>query len=154
MLSPVEAFWNRYLQTLSHAESAGKRYFEAFYFGNRAEMADRLAELVVQRVKTATSALLWEHEIKGRPIVRAGDLSIVTTWSKTPACVIETVHVRIVPFNQVDVEFVYDYGEGDRSMNFWHTNMWEFYSEECRALGRRPSPDMPLVCERFRVVFP
>jgi uncharacterized protein YhfF len=78
----------------------------------------------------------------------------VTTWNQTPVCVIETVELRIVPFDEVDERFVYDYGEGDRSMNFWHKNMWEYYSDECQTLGRTPTPEMPVICERFRIVFP
>lgn len=154
MRSPVEQFWNTSLQTLSQAEADGKRLFEVFCFGDSEGTANHLAELVVKRIKSTTSALLWEHEIKGKPIARVGDVSIVTNWNQTPVCVIETIDVRIVPFSEVGVEFVYDYGEGDRSMNFWHKNMWEYYSEKCCALGRTPTPEMPVVCERFRVVFP
>jgi uncharacterized protein YhfF len=68
--------------------------------------------------------------------------------------VIEMTGVSIVPFDQVDERFVYDYGEGERTLDWWNTNMWEYYARECQDLGREPARDMPVVCERFRVVYP
>ena len=143
-----------YLRSLPPAESREKRYYEAFRFGDTERTANLCADLVVRRIKTATSSLLWEHEAKGTPLVQVGDLSIVTNWSREPICIIETIEVRIMPFKEIDEGFVYDYGEGDRSMHWWHKNMWEYYSEECRSLGRTPTSEMRVVCERFRVIFP
>ncbi len=74
----------------------------------------------MQGLKTATSALLWEYEAKGKTPPHAGDLSIVTNWHGEPLCVIETIEVTTVPFSAVDERF---------------------------------TSDMPVVCERFRVVF-
>jgi len=150
----VDEFWAMYLQSLPPAESRNKRYFEAFCFGNDERVANLCADLVVRRIKTATSALLWEYDVKGKPLVQVGDLSIVTNWNGAPLCVIETIEVRTVPFKAVDKGFVYDYGEGDRSMNWWRKDMWEYYSQECRSLGRAPTSEMSVVCERFRVNFP
>jgi uncharacterized protein YhfF len=154
MDSPADQFWDFYLQSLPQAGSARKRYYEAFFFGNNERLVNLCTDLVVRRIKTATSALLWEYEAKGKPLPQVGALSIVTNWNSEPICIIETIEVRTMPFKEVDQEFVYDYGEGDRSMNWWHKNMWEYYSEECRSLGRAPTPEMPVICERFRVVFP
>ncbi|HLN12879.1 MAG TPA: ASCH domain-containing protein [bacterium] len=152
--TPIDEFWDLYLQSLPPAQSQNKRYFEAFCFGNKERLANLCADLVVRRIKTATSALLWEHEATGKPVVQVGDLSIVTSWNGAPVCIIETLDVRMVPFDEVDEGFVYDYGEGDRSMEWWRTDMWEYYSEECRSLRRAPTSNMCVVCERFRVIFP
>ena len=81
----------------------------------------------------------------------------MTTWSKEPVCIIETTEVRVVPFCEVDARFAYDYGEGDRSLAWWRAHLWAYYVDECASLGRQAGRqaegDMPLVCERFRVVF-
>jgi len=150
----IDEFWAMYLQSLPPTESREKRYHEAFHFGSSERMANLCADLVAKRIKTATSSLLWEYEVKRKPLVQVGDLSIVTNWNGEPICVIETIEMRIKPFKEVDEEFVSDYGEGDRSMKWWHEKMWEYYSEESRSLGRAPTSEMPIVCERFRVVFP
>jgi len=154
MESAADKLWDFYLQSLPEAGSPQKRYYEAFCFGNSERLADLCADLVVRRIKTATSALLWKYEVEGKPLPRVGDLSIVTNWNRKPIFIIETIEIRTIPFSEVDEKFAYDYGEGDRSLHWWHKNMWEYYSEECRSLGRTPTPEMPVVCERFRIVFP
>ena len=151
---PIDEFWAMYLQSLPPTECRQDRYHEAFHFGDTERTANLCADLVARRIKTATSSLLWEHEVKGTPLVQVGDLSIVTNWNREPICIIETIEVRLLPFREVDEGFVYDYGEGDRSMDWWHKTMWEYYSEECRSLGRAPTSEMCVVCERFRVIFP
>jgi uncharacterized protein YhfF len=152
-MSAVDDFRDLYLQSQPGIE-LGKRYYEAFRFGNSEKMANELAAMVLNGTKTATSSLLWEYEHKGKKLMQVGDLHIVTNWNKEPVCIIETTERKIVPFNQTDAQFAYDYGEGDRSLEWWMKNLWDYYVEECAALGRQPSEDMPLVCERFRVVFP
>jgi uncharacterized protein YhfF len=151
-LSPaVAAVWACYLQTLPKAPT--KRLYEAFHFGDSQVMADELAALVLAGTKTATSSLLWSYEDSGKPQVQTGDLSVVTTWSGEPVCVIETLEVLMRPFESIDAQFAWDYGEGDRSLSWWRTNLWAYYARACAKLGRPPAEGMPLVCERFRVVF-
>ena len=151
-MSRSDAFWEDYRR--SQPEPAPPRdYYEAFHFGNTQAMADKLAALVAGGVKTATSALLWHYEAAGKRLMQVGDLSIVTTWDGEPVCVIETTEVRVLPFNQVDAQFAYDYGEGDRTLAWWQERLWAYYQRECAGLGRPAREDMPLVCERFRVVF-
>ena len=55
--------------------------------------------------------------------------------------------------DEVDEVFAYDEGEGDRSLVYWRTVHWEAFSRTCAAIGRKPAETMPLICERFRVVF-
>jgi uncharacterized protein YhfF len=116
-------------------------------------MAHELAELVVRGVKTATAGLLWEYEVEGEPLPQSGDISIILDGAGRPVCVIETVQVEVKPFNQVDAAFAYDEGEGDRSLNFWREAHWRFFSRACGPIGRAPSETMPVVCERFRVMY-
>jgi uncharacterized protein YhfF len=151
-LSPaVTALWARYLQSRPNAPT--KRLYEAFYFGNSQVLADELVALVLAGTKTATSSLLWSDEDRGKPQVQQGDLSVVTTWSGEPVCVIETLEVQVRPFQSIDAQFAWDYGEGDRSLGWWRTHLWAYYARECANLGREPAEGMPLVCERFRVVY-
>lgn len=147
----IEAFWAGYRRECG---DPGRPYVEAFRFGNSQRLADSLPPLVLSGVKTATSTLLWELEDKGTPLTRTGDFYIVLNWAEEPVCVIEMTSISVVPFDQVDARFVYDYGEGERTLDWWNTNMWEYYARECRELGREPVRDMPVVCERFRVVYP
>ena len=145
----ADQFWNLYLRSLPQTPFPAKRYYETFHFGNSERLADECADLVRQGVKTATSALLWEYEAKGKAPPQAGDLSIVTNWNGEPLCVIETIEVTIVPFRAVDEQFVADYGEGDRSMNWWQTNIWEIILKNARSSAER----QPRICLSSASVF-
>jgi uncharacterized protein YhfF len=147
----IEQFWQDYLQ--SHPHLQAKRYVEAFVFGDTQHMANELAELVVRGVKTATSSLLWTIEQEKKPLIQAGDYSIVTDWEQRPVCIIETTEVNIVPFKDIDAQFAYDYGEGERTLAWWKQHLWEYYVQECTRIGRHATQEMPLVCERFQVVY-
>jgi uncharacterized protein YhfF len=125
---------------------------DAFSFGKTAEQADELAALVRTGTKTATSMLLWELEAEGRPLWRVGDRATVLDGAGRPVCVIETTELAVKPFNAVDHEFARDYGEGDCSLAWWRRVMLTYYSEIAEQLGKHPSEDMLLICERFRVV--
>jgi uncharacterized protein YhfF len=125
---------------------------DAFSFGSTAEQADELAELVRTGTKTAMSMLVWELETEGRPLWRVGDQATVLDGAGTPICVIETTELAIKPFYAVDEEFAHDYGEGDRSLAWWRSVMLTYYSAVADQLGKRPSEDMLLICDRFKVV--
>ncbi|WP_118973131.1 ASCH domain-containing protein [Taibaiella koreensis] len=59
----------------------------------------------------------------------------------------------IVPFDEVTTAFAYDCGEEDRSLESWRRIYHDYIETECRRMNRMPSEQMPIVCERFRVVY-
>ncbi len=148
----IEQFWENYLLTLPLNER-GQTYFEASSWGNSAELADSIAILVRSGIKTTTSSLLWAQQIEQWAIEKPGDKSIVVDSKNHPVCIIEIERIFIQPFNQVDADFVYKYGEGDRTMQFWNKNMWEYYQEECKRLGKVAERDMPMVCQVFKMIY-
>jgi len=149
----IEKFWTDYLFTLPENER-DQKYFEAASWDNSPELADRIAQLILAGVKTTTSALLWDQQQKQWPMEKPGDKSIVLDSQHNHVCITETVDVFIKPFNAVDAGFVYRYGEGDRSMAFWNTNMWAYYQQECLGLGKTAAPDMPMICLVFKLIYP
>jgi len=150
----IEQFWQSYLSSLGDSDTNMQREIpQAWGFGNTPQMADELGQLVYQGIKTATCSLLWEYEFDGGSVPQAGDVGIVTDGQDNPLCIIETFEVQIKPFNQVEAQFAYDEGEGDRSLAYWRNAHWHYFSEICEKLGMRPDENMPLVCERFRVVW-
>lgn len=151
--SKIEEYWQAFLKTQPDPAATVQRFYESFYFSNSEAVANELAQLVRQRIKTATSALVWENEAEGKPTIRPGDLSIVTGWDKNPVCIIETTEVELKPFKDVDEKFAYDYGEGERTLAWWKEALWDYYAQICASLGQEPSADMVLICERFKVIF-
>lgn len=143
----IRGFWER-----SRGERPAEPVPDAWAFGDGPEMADRLGALVVDGVKTATSGALWEYEHTGEALPAVGDLSIVLDGRGAPLCLIEITEVHVLAFDQVPADIAHDEGEGDRSLASWREAHWAFFSRSLPRIGREPSMDMPLVCERFRVL--
>ena len=147
----LSAFWGEFAKATGGADE--DRFYEAFFFGDSEAMATELAELVLVGTKRATAGALWSYQTEGRRPPRSGDLSIVTSWSGQPLCVIETLSVEVVAFHEVTAEFAATEGEGDGSLAFWTKAHREFFSRECAAARREFSESMLIVCERFAVVY-
>ena len=123
-------------------------------FGDGPEMADRLGALVLAGVKTATCSAWWEWQASGDPLPRAGLLTVVLDGQDRPLAITETTEVRILAFNQVDEQFAREEGEGDRTRAWWRQAHWNYFQRTLPRIGRSPVEDMPLVCERFRRLYP
>jgi len=148
-----EAFWAAAERRHPRLARARDRFLEAFAFGSDEHVATSLAALVLQGDKRATASLVWTYEHDRKPQPRPGDLSIVNTWTGEPLCIIETIAVNVVPFEEVTEAFARIEGEDDKTLESWRRNHTAFFAGECARIGRTPHPRMPVVCERFEVVF-
>ena len=59
-----------------------------------------------------------------------------------------------MPFDRVSEEQAFREGEGDRSLEYWRRVHEDFFRRELAGAGLAFSPDMPVVCEEFEVVWP
>lgn len=66
---------------------------------------------------------------------------------------IEVEKVEIVAFNKITPEFAATEGEGDKSLEYWKKVHWDYYHRELADTKYKPTEDMPIVCEYFKVVF-
>jgi uncharacterized protein YhfF len=148
----IQPFWDEFQASVGG--DVLERFYEAFHFSDNEPSANELAQLVLAGTKRATAGLAWSFEAEGRSSPRPGDLSVVTNWQGKPLCVIETKAVGIVPFEEVGEEFAAAEGEGDGSLRYWRECHWPYFERECRRIGREPSLRMPIVCERFEVIYP
>lgn len=156
----VEAFWElaRFHARLNVAPSYfGPTTLEvvpppAWSFGATPEQADALVRLVLDGTKTATASALWDYEAGGEEMPRPGSLGILLDGAGHPHALIETSEVRVVPFDEVDEEHARLEGEGDRSLVYWQEVHEQFFSETA-VHDRGFATDMPVVLERFRVVY-
>ena len=148
----IEPFWRDFCAAVG--EDRSDRFFEAFHFDDNAPSANALAALVLARVKRATAGLVWSYEHAGVALPKVGQLSVVTDWAGTPLGVIETIGVAVVPYAAVSAEFAATEGEGDGSLAYWRRAHWAYFGRECARIGRTPSFDMPVACERFELIYP
>ena len=52
----------------------------------------------------------------GEPLPLVGELAVVVGGQGEPLCVIEVTEVIVRPFDDVDEQFAYEYGEGLRAL--------------------------------------
>ena len=149
----IEAYWRSYVDTLPVNSSARDEQYVAEGWGDSPEMADELGALIASGTKTAACSALWEYESEGEPLPKVGSKTIVLDGNGDPLCIVEMTEVEVVPYDRVAARFAYEEGEGDRSLAYWRDAHWRFFSRTLPNVGREPTTDMPLVCERFRVIY-
>ena len=95
-----------------------------------------------------------EHESDNGDGGIVGGHSIVTDFDGNPQCVIETKEVRHLRFSEVDAEFAFAEGEGDRTLDYWRKAHANFFTECCDELNIEFNESMLICRKRFRKVFP
>ena len=116
---------------------------DSFSFGDSAELADELLELVLIGKKTATAWAAAEGD-KG---VVVGKRWIVKDGQGRSGAILETVELTRRRLGEVDAAFAHDEGEGDRSLAWWREAHRRYFTRRGEF-----SPDMELYCERFRLI--
>lgn len=155
----LEAFWTRArnvagiapLEAVLGQDDAASLRPPAFAFGDGPDMSDRLAKLVLDGEKSATSAWLASYEAEGIDIPEVGDLSIMCDGADRPLALLRTVDVRKIPFADVGPEIAQAEGEG--TLDEWKAEHRDFFARECAALGIEFDPEGEVVVEFFEVVY-
>ncbi len=140
----AELYWNDFWKNTEQPESVC-----AWQFGGA---PDKLAQLVIDGIKTATCSAHILYEQENEPIPAVDDYSIILNSKDEPVAIIKTVDVQVLPMNKVSEEHAVAEGEGDLSYQYWWDVHVEFFTEELANMGMEFSEDMLLVCERFELV--
>jgi uncharacterized protein YhfF len=149
----IETYWQKFLSTLPADSPYHSKSYVAEGWGDSPEMADELGDLIAQGTKTGTCSALWEWEAEGNPIPAVGLVTIALDGRGEPLCIVETTEVFIRKYNEVDADFARAEGEGDLSLEYWREAHRNFFSRTLPKIGKEFSEEMPLVCERFRIIF-
>jgi uncharacterized protein YhfF len=151
--SNIEEYWATFLETLpDHSPYRDKAYVPE-PFGDNPQLANELGALVLSGIKTGTCSALWEWEAEGNPIPEVGSISITLDGTGSPICILETTEISIRRFDEVDEDFARSEGEGDLSLRYWRQAHRDFFSRVLPKFGREFSEQMPLVCERFKLIY-
>jgi len=149
----IENFWQKFLSAFPSDSPYRSKSYLAEGWGDSPTMADELGASIAQGTKTATCSALWEWEAEGNPIPQKGLITIALDGRGEPLCIVETVEVTVRKYNEVDADFARDEGEGDLSLNYWREAHKNYFSRVLPKVGKEFSEEMPLICERFRVIF-
>jgi uncharacterized protein YhfF len=124
--------------------------YEAWSFG---EAPDKLADLVVRGIKTATCSAYDLYRINGEPLPKAGDYSIILDSKNEAVCIIKTLRVYVTEFDGVSEEQAVKEGEGDRSLEYWRRIHANFLKNELATVNIPFGGDTKVVCEEFETVY-
>jgi uncharacterized protein YhfF/GNAT superfamily N-acetyltransferase len=147
----VETFWQAFCRASGVPPQTP---YQAWYFGDSPQMARELANLVVHGPKRATAGSVWANERWPDAAPVPDGYSVVTEYNGTPRGVIRTTSLETRPLDQVDAQFAWDEGEGDRTLADWLDGHTRFFTRECASHGRPFSPSMAVVLERFELLYP
>lgn len=126
----------------------------AWHFCDNESDADMCAQLVLLGKKQATAPSVWELQDAGMKMPEVGDVHVVTNWAGVAQCMIRTTSVEVLPFKDITPEHAALEGEGDGSLDYWRRVHRAYYQRVLEGSGRSVSDGMPVVFERFEVVYP
>lgn len=149
----IQTYWQGFLETLPPDSSYRDKSFFVEGWGDGPQMADELGALIAAGTKTATCSALWEWQVEGESPPQPGTITVVIDGIGRPLCIVETVEVTVRKYNEVDPDFAREEGEGDLSLEYWREAHRHFFSRSLAKIGREFSAEMPLVCERFRLIY-
>lgn len=128
---------------------------ESMYFHDNQKDADRLAALVVEGKKTASSGLYAWYQEACADLPAVGTQNIITNYDGTAHVIIETVQVDTVPFNQISAAYAaMDMGTKVDALAQWKKAHRVFFQYALEESDQRFSEDMLVVCEIFKIVWP
>lgn len=127
---------------------------QTWSFGDNPALADELLDLVLSGVKTGTATALAEFEHSDEPMPVRGDLSIVLDSAGRPRALLRTTEVATVPFSEVSEEHAAAEGEDDRTLASWRREHEKYWRRVLEPLGERFGDDLPVVTERFELLYP
>lgn len=127
---------------------------DGWYFGGKGSgIEDQLANLVAEGIKSATCSWYEVYQMEESQIPKVGDRSYILNSEDEPVCIIEVIDVEVKPFLEVDEEFAYLEGEGDRSYAYWKTAHEKFFTNYGKEIGLQwDSKTQSVVCEKFMVL--
>ena len=146
-------YLNKYLEKISPEQRVSYQNVMTGYFCADEKNANICSELILRGEKTATCSMKYWYETGLEPMPEVGTLLVVTDWNGNPTSIIEITEVSECNFSEVTAEFAASEGEGDKSLEWWRKAHWDFFSAECKEQGLKPSNDMVLILEKFKVVY-
>ena len=146
----AEAFWKAHKQRNGLDDAL--EIVGAFQFGDSLELANELADLVVNGPKRATCGTMAAIETSDEEVPVVGDYWVACDGAGNPAAVIRTTDVRVGPLSSVDDQFAWDEGEGDRTRDFWLRVHTECFEREFERLAMMMHPDIEVIFERFELL--
>ncbi len=143
--------WNKFLK-LSTDENLKKNEFQytCFQFG---VAPDELGKLVFDGIKRAGTSLVLAYENEMAEYPKVGAYSIVLNSKDEALCIVKIIKTSIKKFSDVDENYAFLEGEGDKSLSYWQRVHREFFGDYLKKLNKEFSDDMEVFMDEYEVVY-
>lgn len=145
-MNSVESFWARFVA----ATGIDAPYAPTAFAETSPSLATELARLVRDGPKRATAGVWAEYQAEDEPLPAVGAYWVVVDGEGNPLCVIRTTRVELRRFGEVDEQFAWEEGEGDRTLAYWRAAHLAYLA----SVGLEIDDDTLMVLEWFEQVWP
>jgi uncharacterized protein YhfF len=145
-MNPVDIFWAEF----AAASGVEAPYQPTAFAEASPALATELARLVRDGPKRATAGVWAEYQADGEPLPVVGAYWVVIDGEGNPLCIIRTTRVELRRFGEVDEQFAWDEGEGDRTLTYWR----EAHLAYLASVGIDVDDETLMVLEWFEQVWP
>ena len=147
----IGQFWRAYAARVGLGDAAE---YSVVSFGDTPDVKDALLELVLRGTKRATASLALDYMSRGQPFPKPGDCNVLIDGQGKPRCIVRTIRVDVKPIRDVDADFAWSQGEGDRSLLWWLSAHVRYFARQGSREGWTVDERTEVVLERFSVVWP
>ncbi|WP_178986217.1 ASCH domain-containing protein [Winogradskyella helgolandensis] len=149
----VYDMWNTY--TASHPEFQKDKLPESWYFHDNKDDANRLAALVLNGKKKASSGLYAWYKEANADLPKRGTKHIITDFDGKAKAIIEIKKADTIPFYQISKAYAaLDMGTTTDPLQKWKKAHWDFFANALEQSEETPTEDMLIVCEEFETIWP
>ena len=145
----IKNYWNTFIKINPQYKD---RKYEVWSFGYGNYQANDLLSLVRQNIKSGTSSALELYE-ENEKIPEENDISIITYGDGFPGCIIETVEIIFKKFDEINEFEASLEGEGDFSLKMWRKVHQKYFTKEYLERGKEFHNKIPVIYERFEIVY-
>lgn len=148
--SSVDAYWQKYLD--AHGLAKNTPFYGECAFGTDADESTELLSLVLLGKKQANCSALASFHLDNESLPVKGARYVLTDWAGKAWGIIQTIDVKVLPYNAITWEMAQKEGSDD-TMESWIENHNEFFAYDSSIMGYDFTPDMPVVFETFALIY-
>lgn len=117
------------------------------------EESDEEVQLILEGMKNTACGVLWAWDLDQTPFPEVGQITVVLDGRSQPRCIIQATNITILPFNEMEQHYL-ECGLSDaQTVAQFCAVYWRYFTRSLEEIGRRPSPNMPVVCEEFELLY-
>jgi uncharacterized protein YhfF len=149
-MNAVPDFWARCKRALPR-EPLGER-FTVRRMGNSPAMCETLLQLITSGQKTGGFSRPEELEAAGLT-PRSGDYVVLTDFAGAPRCLVQMEECVLLKFSEIGPEHTACESPAARDLDVWRGIHRGYWTPILEAEGRAFTDDLPVLFQRFRLLY-